>query len=89
MAAVVHVDQPDGLSLIHQSVAGKPEAPDPGISQSDPEQTSEQPNPNLGFPFTRWSPTLLEIKQIIARLVQGTSLERRARLGQVCVKWER
>jgi hypothetical protein len=74
---------PEGV--IPQSMAGNQEAPDPGVTQSDPEQGAEQPNPNLESPFTRWSSTLLGIAKSIEQLAKVSSLEKVACLGQVCV----
>ena len=61
-------------------------APDAGTTQGNPEQSTEQPNPSLGFPFDRWSPTLLEITKAIEywQLAQRP-LERLTRLGQGCI----
>ena len=72
-------------AVIPQSMAGNSEAPDPGVTQSDPEQSAEQPDPKLESPFIRWSSTLLGITKSLEQLAQVTSLEKVACLGQVCV----
>lgn len=88
---VVHLDppEPEGVNTIHPSSVGKPDGPDAGvgvgITQTHTEQSAEQSNPSTESPFTRWSPTLLQITKNLELLAQTSSLKRIDPLSQVRV----